>query len=394
MKIAIISPGTLPIPAIKGGAVEILIDEINKYDNSDLEIVNYSIYDNDIDKDNGNIYIKIPKYIKVFDKFNYFILSKVFHIKKAYSYRFFLQRIYYVKKVSCSLKKKTYDCIVIENSTPLFLALKFHKNYIKYQGKYFYHLHNEIGNLCGCKKIIEKTEKIICVSEYIKQTVEHKFPNYPINNIVILKNAVSNEIKITGSDPFKSFRNNSKIILFVGRLTYDKGIMHLIKAIKKIKNRDYKLVIVGSTFFNSKTNSSFEKELEKESSSIKDRIIFTGYVPHTLLGDYYAKSDFCVFPSIWNEPAGLTMIESIHCGTPIITTSKGGIKEYIKPDTSIILDYKSDDDFIESLYENIMLLLDNQDLLNNMRNMCKNEKISIEYGKSFFYEITGDECGK
>ena len=85
MKIAIISPGTLPIPAIKGGAVEILIDEINKYDNSDLEIVNYSIYDNDIDKDNGNIYIKIPKYIKVFDKFNYFILSKVFHIKKAYS---------------------------------------------------------------------------------------------------------------------------------------------------------------------------------------------------------------------------------------------------------------------------------------------------------------------
>ena len=147
-------------------------------------------------------------------------------------------------------------------------------------------------------------------------------------------------------------------------------------------------------FFNSKTNSSFEKELEKESSSIKDRIMFTGYVPHTLLGDYYAKSDFCVFPSIWNEPAGLTMIESIHCGTPIITTSKGGIREYIKPDTSIILDYKSDDDFIESLYENIMLLLDNQDLLNNMRDKCKNEKNSIEYGKSFFYEITGGECGK
>ena len=75
------------------------------------------------------------------------------------SYRYIVQRLFFLNKVSKILKKENYDKIIIENHTSLFLSLKWKKNYKKYESKYYYHLHNEILNdyrLYGNNKKVKK----------------------------------------------------------------------------------------------------------------------------------------------------------------------------------------------------------------------------------------------
>lgn len=70
------------------------------------------------------------------------------------------------------------------------------------------------------------------------------------------------------------------------------------------------------------------------------RVRFTGYIPNEKLGSIYAVADVCVIPSIWEDPAPLTVLEAITAGKAIITTNSGGIPEYVNKKNSIIIDRK------------------------------------------------------
>lgn len=390
MKIAIISPGTFPIPSIKGGAVESIIDEIRVSDCDDNKIVTYSIYDSEC-LDSDVIYIKPPRILKIFDKFIFFILSKILRIKKAYSFRFVLERIHYVNKVSRDLYKNDYDAIIVENSTPLFSIFKKRKTYKKYSGKYYYHLHNELGPQVRCQKIIEQCKKVICVSDFVKNKFQSSFPSFPSSSIVVVKNCVpGNMFSGESFNPFKEMANK-KIILFVGRLVYEKGILHVIKALERLKTDNYVLVIVGSSFFDSNVRTPFERALARHAEKIKSNIVFTGFIPHSKLGFYYSNAAFSVLPSVWEEPAGLTMIESISCGTPIITTNRGGISEYLVEGTNICIQFDNDEQLCHELSINIELLLTNNVLLDEMKEKCKQFKKESHYRDIFLKNIRADK---
>src|SRR5699024_4458158 len=81
---------------------------------------------------------------------------------------------------------------------------------------------------------------------------------------------------------------------------------------------------------------------------LKDKIIFTGYVSHSQLPLFYNAADLVILPSLWNEPAVLTMVECLSCGTQLITTDCGGIPVYVN-DKDIIL--KKDRDHVEKIAE-------------------------------------------
>ena len=101
-----------------------------------------------------------------------------------------------------------------------------------------------------------------------------------------------------------------------------------------------KLVIAGAFFFNSNIVSPFEQKLRNLASNptVKNRIIFTGFVNYEDMPAIYAMSDICVLPSIWDDPAPLAVIESLVSGKPLITTRSGGIPEYADEQSAIILE--------------------------------------------------------
>ena len=75
---------------------------------------------------------------------------------------------------------------------------------------------------------------------------------------------------------------------------------------------------------------AYQEKIKKLAEKFDDRVVFTGYISQQELPDIYNLAEISVLPSMWDEPAGLTMIESLACGTPVITTRSGGIPEYVE----------------------------------------------------------------
>ena len=381
--ITLIMGSVFPVPAVKGGAVENLIENIAKAHEKEKKVNLYIIcaYDFNAEKiakekfKNTNFnYIKVGKINKFIDQCISFVATKIFHKKNVMAYSYIFQRLGYYRKTSNLLHKKDFGKIILENSTGLYLALKWKKNYLKYAGRYYYHCHNKVNMDFGCIDIIEKTNKFISVSDYMGKDLQNFSDRIKNKKFLTLKNIIDYEkfeknITETEKNILKNkyhIDSNEKVIIFVGRLTEEKGIKQLLMAINDVTYKNFKLLIVGSYFFNTKVRSDFEKELDELVNKNKERIIFTGYINYNQIYQLYKISDFAVLPSMWDEPAGLTIQEAEACGLPAITTNSGGIPEYVINGSSIII--KKDENIVENLKTEIENLLNDEKKLKEMSN--------------------------
>lgn len=123
----------------------------------------------------------------------------------------------------------------------------------------------------------------------------------------------------------KKYRlDDSKIILFVGRLTKEKGVEYLVRAAKNLK--DATICIIGDGNYR-----SYLEEIVK-SEKIKN-VKFLGYFGKEKTQDlhrFYYNSDIFVLPSIVDESLGLVTLEAMAYGTPIVASNKGGISLAVK----------------------------------------------------------------
>lgn len=121
-----------------------------------------------------------------------------------------------------------------------------------------------------------------------------------------------------------------RIILQLGRMVPRKGVDNVIRAVgfaSKITAR-LKLLVVGGESDSPDAALTPEigrlKEVARE-SGINDQVIFTGRKPRSLLRYYYAAADIFI-STPWYEPFGITPLEAMACGTPVIGSNVGGIK--------------------------------------------------------------------
>lgn len=373
MKLAIVTGGFLPVPATKGGAVENLIqnfmNENEKY--NDFNITIFSDFDeNAVEeikkyKNSNVIFIKSNFIINTIDKFIFFIAKNILRKKNSHSYRFIMKRLNYLNQVSKYLKKKDFDKVLLENHPTQYLSLKWRKNYIKYAGKYYYHCHNEIPGLYGCKNIIDKTAKFTSVSEFSSKALR-EYLNLDNDIFTVVRNGIDEskfKIKLSENEKCEirkkyNIEENDKILIFTGRIVPEKGIKELVKSLQNVQYEDYKLLIVGSALNEIKTKTKYQLEVEKLINKINDKIIYTGFIKYEEIPKLYNIADIAVLPSIWNDPAPLTIIESLACGLPIITTESGGIPEYAVNGSAVIL--KRDEKLVENLSKEIDSLLNNE----------------------------------
>jgi spore coat protein SA len=406
--IAIISSGYFPIPAVKGGAVETLIQTLvdGNEENKELRLNIFSMYDKNAEKDSSRykyssfLFIKSPEFIKLVDKLIYFIANKVFRFKKHMSFRYIVQRLFYIFSVAKILKQNDFDKLIIENTATLFWVLKLFGNKNKYEGRYIYHLHNVVENTFGCHDIIASSKQVYGVSHYINNTFSEKFPQFPKENMIVFKNCIELEmikhckIKFNVRQKY-GIKSSETIFIFVGRLCPEKGIKELLEAFSMIGYSDAKLLVVGNFYFGSDMVSDFEKELQELAEPLGDRVVFTGFIHNSEIANYYNAADIAVLPSIWEEPAGLTIIEAMASGLPVITTNSGGIPEYTDKSCTILVDREKN--LIKDLVNAMEILYKDKEL---RRRMQKNstryaEKYSQQnYFKNFIVFLENGENTK
>jgi glycosyltransferase involved in cell wall biosynthesis len=129
---------------------------------------------------------------------------------------------------------------------------------------------------------------------------------------------------------FLSLDKNEKIILQLGRMVPRKGVDNVIRAVGKLKDciSSLRLIIVGGEADTPDPVLTPEiKRLQQiaEKENVSDKIMFTGRRKRDVLKYYYAAADIFV-STPWYEPFGITPLEAMACGTPVIGADVGGIK--------------------------------------------------------------------
>jgi len=163
-----------------------------------------------------------------------------------------------------------------------------------------------------------------------------------------------------------------KYILYVGRLSHEKGVTTLLEAVRGL---NLTLRIVGD----GPLRRDYEKQAQNSGAS---NIIFEGYRHGEELIQLYQQAAFLVFPSEWYENAPMTILEAFACGKPVIASRIGGI-------TEMVADYETGLTYTpgstEELRENILSLLQNPERIATMgRNARKS--VEQEYNDSMHYE--------
>ncbi|MBI3620104.1 glycosyltransferase family 4 protein [Candidatus Roizmanbacteria bacterium] len=129
--------------------------------------------------------------------------------------------------------------------------------------------------------------------------------------------------KVNTDDIDKQFDiAGKKLVVFAGKLTPYKGVKYLVRAAPKIKGEVF---ILG--------DGSERKNLEKIVKEEKiTNVKFLGYlgIDTDFLVKFYSRAQVFVAPSVWDEPLGLVILESMACETPVVVTRKGGIPLAVK----------------------------------------------------------------
>ncbi len=402
MNLAVVTSGFLPIPATKGGAVEnLVINLINKNEEDhNLDFTIFTIYDEKaVEEANKYRYsnfefIKINWFVKILDKILFFVAKNILRKENSHSYRYIFQRLSFLNKVSKKLKKNDYDKVLLENHPTQYLCLKWRKNYLKYKDRYYYHCHNELPGTYGCNDIIKDSNRVLCVSNYIASNFK-RVTNINENKLVVLRNGIdydrfSKDVdrKIVKSLKEKyDIKDNEKVLLFTGRITQGKGVKELILSLKDLKYDNYKLLILGSVLNDIKVKTTYQEEIESLVEDMKDKVIFTGFINYDEISNYYAIADVAVLPSTCEDAAPLTVIEALVRGLPIITTRSGGIPEYAKDGSAIIIE--KDENLVNNLTDAIDELLNDDNKLKEMSQKAKevSKDLTLENFYMYFCNI-------
>ena len=385
MRLAVLTCGMLPIPAVRGGAVENLIDFYLEY-NDRKKIHHITVYSpRDVKvKENTSISSDVNHYCYIdVTSIKARIERRIYkYLHKNEYYNYFIE--YYFEKVYSDLKNKKYDYILLENSPGLAYKLseRGYKNILL-------HLHNDLLNSHSHRhdEIAKNIIKVITVSNYIKKSVSTV---YPFKNIYTVYNGIdtmmfSQKDKSIVRRQDLGFSEDDFIMVYSGRINKDKGISELIDAMLEIQEiPNIKLLVLGSTFFdNSKQEDEFFKNLRKKSVILKCNIIFTGFVPYEKVPSYLQLADIAVLPSMWDEPFGLTIVEAMAAGLPLITTRSGGIPEICEGVATIV----DRDNIVEHLTDAILDLYHHPDKRKQMASASLERAKLFDketYTKNFF----------
>ena len=355
MRVLIIPPGVLPIPAIKGGAVEKLIETyINE--NEKQHKIDFTIYTIQNNSNNNLKYKNTEfKYIQN-DKLTYKIERAFRWIINNKLPKIHIGNVYISKVVKALKNDNTnYDVIIVENNP--FAILKLRKIFPK--TKIILHLHNDYLNIKTkkAKRILNLYDEIIAISKYIKSRVDDIEKT---EKVKVIYNGVNTDIFSKNIEPqilekakeIKGIEKDEIVLLYTGRLVEEKGVKELIEATNRIidTNPNIKLLIIGSKASSDSKKDLFINKINNISKKHEKNIIFVGFVQYEKLPIFHQISNIQIIPSKWEEPLGNVVIEGMASGIKQIVTNSGGIPEIVQGTAASIIEIN---DLEENLYKSI-----------------------------------------
>jgi len=337
MNIAYICTEKLPSPAVKGGAIQLMIDGVAPFIAGKHTLTIFSITDPLLpaqEMTNGIEYIRFPKET-------------------------------YEQDIANALTKRAFDVIHVFNRPS---RIPQYKEAAK-QSAIVLSLHNDMFSPLKLRKEIAEqaiadSTLITSVSHYIKQTVLKRY-DVPEEKMRVIYSGVDVTKYVPawtaeGQQIRKKMRQmlglkEEKVILFIGRLSKTKGPHMLIHAMRTVLSQhpDAVLVIAGGRWFSENSWNDYVRELHRIAAPFGNRVVFTNYVPSAQIPQLFLIADVFVCSSQWHEPLARVHYEAMAAGIPIITTNRGGNAEIIQHQQNglVIDDYANPAAFAEAIHD-------------------------------------------
>ncbi|MBT3742841.1 MAG: glycogen synthase [Polaribacter sp.] len=180
------------------------------------------------------------------------------------------------------------------------------------------------------KTAIEMADALIAVSEETKEDVLKHF-NVDESKVRVIYNGINLQEYVTTSETSTldeyGIDKDTPYVLFVGRITRQKGIIHLVNAIKYI-NPDTQIVLCAGAPDTPEIGKEMEDAVNEVKKSRKNVIWIDKMLSKKEIIQLYSHADVFCCPSIY-EPFGIINIEAMACKTAVVASAVGGIKEVV-----------------------------------------------------------------
>lgn len=325
MKIALICTEKIPVPPIRGGAIQQYIDGILPYIREKHQITVYCVQDPELPNEELSDNVR---YVRVEGKGT---LSYIYSVRDRIEDDFDLVHVFnrplWVNILSEKLPESCQMSLSLHNE--MFLPKKISEE--------------------EAKQCIARVKFITTVSNFVSSGVKELYPEaegklrtvYSGVDIIKYQPVWSQEAALARKELKEKYGlTNKRIILYVGRLSVKKGSHVLIKAMDRViaENPDTALVVVGSKRFGDNTEDSYVQGVKQLTNKSDAKVIFTGFLPPSEVVSHYYLGDIFVCASQWDEPLARVHYEAMAAGLPIITTNRGGNAEVMTMfDNGIIL---------------------------------------------------------
>lgn len=352
MNVLLICTEKLPVPNIRGGAIQTYIGGVTRQLSQYHRITIVGRDDPELPPDemvNGVRYVRIPS-------------GGVFETYADGVVQFL------------AASGEHYDLIHIFNRPRMVLPVRS----VAPQSRIVLSMHNDMFNPAKIKPeeaqaVIAHTERIITISNYIGSEIARYFPAVEPKLRTIYsgvdldrfapwmesQSAMQNRQSLRSQHQLDS----KKVILFVGRLSRNKGPHVLVRAMSHIKHSNTVLVVVGGAWYSDNRVSDYIGYVRAIAERSPLPVMTTGYIDAQEVHRWFSAADVFVCTSIWNEPLARVHYEAMAAGLPFLTTARGGNPEIIINNNGLLVtDPENPLDYAEKLNS----LLSNMDELRQM----------------------------
>jgi len=199
------------------------------------------------------------------------------------------------------------------------------------------------------KTAYEGAAAIIAVSDGMRADVLASYPEVDPTKVVTIRNGVDTQEWSPIDDPAvaQSFGISGRYAIFVGRITRQKGLAHLLRAWSQVPD-EYGLVLCAGSADEAGIGAEFEELVSQLQKTRKNIWWIKEMLPKSQLIPLLTSADLFLCPSIY-EPLGIVNLEAMACQTAVLASRVGGIPEVVADGvTGMLVDYTTDSAIFEN----------------------------------------------